>query len=202
MDRFASPTRGVARVPPTPGAPRARRSALAAAIRATPEDPRLVQLAVVADPDEVFLPLPGGSSALGLAIECGRSPAILRELIAAGALVDGEDSLGRTPLQTLLNTEPQPDVQQGLGWGFLHRAELPYLRAHQALLVRQAIALLSAGATVPAGGVVAARGNHACALCVREYWDALLAAALRRAMLAGQLGEHWGIIVAFVYDGA
>jgi len=161
-----------------------------------------VQLAVAADPDEVFLPLPGGSSALGLAIECGRSPAILRELIVAGAFVDGEDSMGHTPLQTLLNTEPQLDFQLGLGRGFQQRAGLPYLRAHQALLVRQAIALLSAGATVPPGALVAARGNHACALCVQEYGDALLAAAVRRAMLSGKLGDHWGVIATFLYDGA
>lgn len=62
--------------------------------------------------------------------------------------------------------------------------------------------LLSSGAIVPPGALVAARGDRACALCVQQYGHALLVAALQRAVLSGQLGEHWGAIAAFLYDGA
>lgn len=171
-----------------------------------------MQLAVVADPAEAVLPLPGGSSVLGLAIRKGRSPAFLRELIGVGALVDGVDSIGRTPLQIVLDAARdiqgglelgfwQRDIQGGLEPGFRPREEVPLLRARQALLVRQALALLSAGATVPVEALGAARGNHACALCVQEYWDALAATVIHRAILSGRFNEQpWGVIATFLYN--
>ena len=206
MARYASPISAPNRLPPTPDAPRAERSALADAIISTSENVQRLRLAIRADPDDVFLPMPGmphGPSALGLAIQSGRSVTFLRELIQAGAPVDREDAVGRSPLQAVLNTQPRRDIRSIESipeyWRF---GEAPYDRAHQALLVRQAVALLAAGAAVPTGPVVAAPGNEASARCVHEYRDALLAEALRCGMRSGQLRAHWGIVAAFLHTRA
>lgn len=197
-------------MPPTPGAPRARRSALASAIRRDPEDLNALVVALQDDPAELFLPLLGGKRALGYAIEQQRSPAFLRILIGAGAPVNIPDADGRTPLQHVLSVEPEREVPDwnampafvvfGPPWGAA-AAAAPYRRQHQARLVNTAIVLLQTGAQPPEGAVVAAPGNEACAACVQQYWDAILAESLRHATTSGRLDAFWGDIAAFLHGG-
>jgi len=210
MSRFASPERAPRGMPATPGAPRARQSALASAIRRTPEDLNALVVALQDDPAELFLPSLGGKRALGYAIEHQRSPAFLRILIGAGAPVNAPDADGRTPLQHVLNVEPDremPDwnampafVAFGPPWGAA-AAAAPYRRQHQVHLVDTAIALLQRGAQAPEGAIVAAPGNDACAACVEQYWDAILAESLRHAITSGRLDAFWGDIAAFLHGG-
>lgn len=204
MTGFESPVpRGM---PATPGAPRARRSALGSAIRRTPEDLNALVVTLQDDDDELFLPLLGGKRALSYAIQQQRSPAFLRILIGAGAPVNSPDADGRTPLQHLLNEEPHREM---LDWrdmpAFMAFGEAvpvaPYRRQHQVRLVDAAIALLQSGAQAPEGAIVAAPGNEACAACVEQYWDAILAESLRHAIIKGRLDAFWGDIATFLHGG-
>ena len=203
MSRFASPARAPRGLPATPGAPRARQSPLASAIRRTPEDGNALIVAMQADPDELFVLLPGGKRALGYAIQHNRSPAFLRTLLGGGAPVNIPDADGTTPLQQLLNTEPDREIPAWNAmpafaapwWAAAPAAPArPYRRQHQVRLVGAAIVLLQGGAQAPGGEVAAAPGNEACASCVEQYWDAILAASLRHGITSGRLDAFWGDI--------
>ena len=205
--RFESPARAPRSMPAPPGAPRARTSPLTAAILRTPEDLNALVVALQDDPEELFVPSRSGKRALSNAIQQQRSPAFVRLLIGAGAPLNIPDVDGSTPLRYLLDVEP--DLEMPLWNGMLVPMApggaavpaAPYRRQHQVRLVDTAIALLQRGAQAPEGAIVAAPGNEACAACVEQYWDAILAESLRHAIISGRLRAFWAGIAAFLYDG-
>ena len=157
------------------------------------------------DADDMVLPLPGGQTELGLAIKEGRSPAFVRILLQDGAMVNMENAWGSTPLQTLLNEEPErqaPAFGDMPAFGAMPAlVVMPYLRASQARLVDIAILLLQAGAEPPKGEVVVAKGNEACAVCVDQYWNAVKVMILRRGISSRQLDDDvWGGVIDFLYQ--
>lgn len=209
--------------PPSVGR-RKPRSILSDAIMTSPENPTRLRHAMLLEPDETMgLPLPGGKSALGLAIARGRSINVIRTLLMGGAMVNATDLNGCSPLQILLQVAPQQlsSMHEAVAVAaaaadpspqvvtpddcifFTPGKECGYRQAGQQVLLlrRQAIILLRAGALPPPGGaqVKGAPGNEACALMVQEYRDLLpLAVALRRNKTGRYFHLAWGDIVAFL----
>ena len=179
-----------------PGAPRQPSSKLSTLIWRTPEDvEELKKLTRAEDFElfELFEPMSDGKRALHYAIDCKRSPGFLQVLIDAGAPVNLPDDNGKTPLQHLLKVKPAPHVA-ALWAGNPWDEQPTYCRHHQKHLVALAITLLRAGASIP-DDLATAPGNEACAACVTEYWDTVLAQDLRKA------NPHLFGVVATFLDG-
>jgi hypothetical protein len=115
------------------------------------------------------------------AVEQGRTPDFLRAMLASGVQLDQRDSKGSTALEKIVAL---PGISSACQ------------RAH----VLCAIALLSNGAHPPRSLTVGSR-NEACARCVAEYHDALIATVVRRTASFGQM-PCCSIIADFLHLGA
>ena len=116
---------------------------------------------------------------LVFAVEQGRTPDFLRAMLASGVQLDQKDNKGHTALEKLVRL---PGISSACQ------------RAH----VLCAIVLLSNGARPPRSLTVGSR-NEACARCVAEYHDALVASVVRKAS-SGQM-PCCSIIADFLHLG-
>ena len=117
---------------------------------------------------------------LVFAVEQGRTPDFLRAMLASGVQLDQKDNKGHTALEKLVRL---PGISSACQ------------RAH----VLCAIVLLSNGARPPRSLTVESR-NEACARCVAEYHDALVASVVRRTGSSGQM-PCCSIIADFLHLG-
>ena len=115
---------------------------------------------------------------LVFAVEQGRTVDFLRAMLASGVQLDQKDNKGSTALEKLVAL---PGISSACQ------------RAH----VLCAIVLLSNGARPPRSLTVGAH-NEACARCVAEYHDALIASVVRAS--SGQM-PCCSIIADFLHLG-
>jgi hypothetical protein len=117
---------------------------------------------------------------LVFAVEQGRTPDFLRAMIASGVQLNQRDNKGHTALEKLVRL---PGISSACQ------------RAH----VLCAIVLLNHAAQPPRSLTVGSR-NEACARCVAEYHDALVASVVRRTASSGQM-PCCSIIADFLHLG-
>jgi hypothetical protein len=172
------PTTPRARGQPTspPPAPSRGASALAVAIRT--DNVRALQQIVLADPAELFVPLPGGHSSITAAV-AQLNPATLFVLLNAGVGPNFADRAGRTPAQTLVALHP---------WGF----QDPVLHFQRRLLLARMLA--AAGATAEEEEPQD-RHDSVVFRAMRDFHDDLTVALMpRRVARRG----HWSLILRFL----
>ena len=116
---------------------------------------------------------------LVFAVEQGRTPDFLRAMIASGVQLNQRDNKGHTALEKLVRL---PGISSACQ------------RAH----VLCAIVLLNHAAQPPRSLTVGSR-NEACARCIAEYHDALVASVVRKAS-SGQM-PCCSIIADFLHLG-
>ena len=189
--------------PRTPPAPRQQKCPLQLAIEHFPENIKGLKLALDDNPENVFLRLANGDSALPYAAKAGRSHLFLKELINARASVNDLDRQKKTALDILLSSNvkkqlmnPFTDIMADPA--LLFEKGFMFDHASQTHNVKAVLTLLAHG--TPCSSDAVGEGNAMCALVMKEYRDALNTAHLHRAIPRNLLDEDpWLNIIKYVW---